>query len=420
MRSDNTGGMLSPYRVLDLSDEKGFLCGKLLSDLGADVIKIEKPGGDLARRIGPFYHDIPDPEKSLYWFAYNTNKRSITLNIETADGRELFKRLVKTADFVVESFMPGYMDKLGLGYQTLSEINPGIIMVSITPFGQTGPYKDYKASDIVCWALSGALYVSGEPDRPPVRTSHVPQSSLHGSVEGAAGAMMALYYREITGEGQHVDISIQECMERLITSAYMAWSVNKRVVHRVGGFRSLPPLHAKLRTYWPCKDGIVQLFLFGGEWGGRTNRALVEWMESEGKANDFLKGIDWDGLELGEMTQDEVDEIEAGIADFFMTHTKAELYQGGLKRRLIIAPVATAKGMLEDIQLKARDYWIELEHYELGTSITYPGVFFRGSGPSHRIQHRAPLIGEHNSEIYAEELGLSKERLVALVQGGVI
>jgi len=117
--------LLSCYRALDLTDEKGFLCGRILGDFGVDVVKIEPPGGDPSRNIGPFYHDIPDPEKSLYWFAYNANKRGITLNIETADGRDIFKRLVKTADFVIESFPPGYMDSIGLGYETLSHINPG-------------------------------------------------------------------------------------------------------------------------------------------------------------------------------------------------------------------------------------------------------------------------------------------------------
>ena len=136
--------MLSPYRVLDLTDEKGLLCGKILGDLGADVIKIERPGGDPARNIGPFYHDEPDPEKSLFWFALNTSKRGITLDIEKADGKEIFKKLVKSADFVIESFAPGYLDKLGLGYSELERLNPGIIMVSITPFGQTGPMRTIR------------------------------------------------------------------------------------------------------------------------------------------------------------------------------------------------------------------------------------------------------------------------------------
>jgi len=163
--------LLGSYRVLDLSDEKGMFCGKFLGDFGADVIKIEPPGGSPARNIGPFYHDIPDPEKSLFWFAYNSSKRGITLNIETSDGQEIFKRLVKTADFIVETFTPGYMESLGLGYDTMNRINPRIIVCSITPFGQTGPYKDYKSSDLIALATGGLLYICGDPERPPVRTN---------------------------------------------------------------------------------------------------------------------------------------------------------------------------------------------------------------------------------------------------------
>ena len=156
---ENRVALLAPYRALDITDEKGLMCGKILADMGADVIKVEKPGGDLARRIGPFYHDDPNPEKSLYWFAYNTNKRGITLDIETSDGQDIFKQLVKTADFVIESFDPGYMSSLGLGYADLEKINPRIIMVSITPFGQSGPYVEqgYKVNDMIVWALGGHM-----------------------------------------------------------------------------------------------------------------------------------------------------------------------------------------------------------------------------------------------------------------------
>ena len=163
--------MLGPYRVLDLTDEKGLLCGKIPGDLGADVIKVERPGGDPARNTGPFYHNEADPEKSLFWFAYNTSKRGITLDIETTDGQDIFKKLVKTADFVIESCPPGYMDRLGLSYSALERVNPGIIMVSITPFGQTGSYRDYKAPDIVAWAMGGIMYINGNADSPPVRVS---------------------------------------------------------------------------------------------------------------------------------------------------------------------------------------------------------------------------------------------------------
>ena len=196
--------MLSCYRVLDLTDEKGFLCGKSLGDFGADVIKIEKPGGDPGRSIGPFYHDSPEPEKSLYWFAFNANKRGITLDIETADGREIFKRLVRTADVVIESFKPGYLDGLGLGYQVLSSINPAVILTSISGFGQKGPYRDFNDRDLAVWALSGYMYITGEPDRPPLAPSY-PHAHLVGAMNGAVGTMVALCQRRLTGHGQQVD-----------------------------------------------------------------------------------------------------------------------------------------------------------------------------------------------------------------------
>ena len=159
--------MLKGCRALDLTDEKGFLCGKILADLGTDVIKIEKPGGDKSREIGPFWHDVSDPEKSLCWLAYNSNKRGITLNMTVDDGQKLFKSLVKNSDFVLESFHPGYLDSLDLGFPTLRKINPGIILVSITPFGQSGPYKDYAASDLIAMAIplphKGAIIPAASP-----------------------------------------------------------------------------------------------------------------------------------------------------------------------------------------------------------------------------------------------------------------
>ena len=204
---------LSGYRALDLADERGCFCGKILGDFGVDVIKIERPGGDLARNIGPFYHNIPHPEKSLYWFAFNTSKRGITLDIETSTGGEIFLRLVKGAYFVIESYRPRHMQGLGLGYEVLSQINPRIIMTSITPFGQTGPYRDYQATDLILMALSGLMFTTGDPDRPPLRIS-VPQAYLHGGVNAAVGTLIAHYYRELTGEGQLVDVSIEQSPQK--------------------------------------------------------------------------------------------------------------------------------------------------------------------------------------------------------------
>ena len=187
--------LLGDIRVLDLADEKGVYCTKLLADLGADTIRIEEPGGDPMRRIGPFFHDEPDHEKSLYWFQFNTSKRGITLNLETADGREILKRLVKTADVVVETFPPGYLDEMGLGYSVLSELNPGVVLTSITPFGQSGPYRDFQSSDLIAQAMGGLMYLAGFPEDAPHKL-HGSQAYHSASVQAAVGTMMALYARE--------------------------------------------------------------------------------------------------------------------------------------------------------------------------------------------------------------------------------
>jgi len=175
-----TRGLLSAYRVLDLTDEKGLFCAKVLADLGADVIKIEPPGGCTARRIGPFHKDIPHPEKSLFWSAYNVNKRGITLNLECEDGREIFRKLVATADVVIESFPPVYMKDLGLGYDNLCQIKSDIVFTSITPFGQDGPYCNFQVSDLTCWSMGGFAYITGDADRPPVQIGF-PQAYLNGA-----------------------------------------------------------------------------------------------------------------------------------------------------------------------------------------------------------------------------------------------
>ena len=411
--------MLSGFRALDLTDEKGFLCGKILGDLGTDVIKVERPGGDLARNVGPFYHDIPSPEKSLYWFAFNNNKRGITLNIETVDGKEIFKKLVKSADFVIESFPPGYMDRLGLDYLVLSEINPRVIVTSITPFGQTGPYKDYKAADIVLLGMGGLQAFSGDPDRPPVRISF-PQAYLHAGAEAAQGTMVAHYYRETTGEGQHVDVSAEESMVWCLSSFRPWWEFQKTNPRREGPFRGDMFTGVVIRMIWPCQDGHVMFSVLGGQIGARRNRALVDWMDSEGLASDFLKKMDWEALDLRTVTSEVMDSIMNPIADFFMAHTKAELYAGSRKRGIMLYPVSNVKDAVEDPQLTARGFWEEVEHPELGATITYPGAFIKLTQTPCRIRRRAPLIGEHNVEIYKKELGLSREELVLLKQGGVI
>ena len=412
--TEKTDGMLSPYRVLDLSDEKGLFCGKLMGDMGADVIKIERAGGDSARHIGPFYHDEVDPEKSLYWFAMNTSKRGITLDIEKPGGLDIFKRLVKTADFVVETFPPGYMDKLGLGYSDLEKLNIGIIMVSITPFGQAGPYQDFKGPDMVMWAMGAGPFMRSfdSVDRPPFRVSHHPQSYFHAGTEAVVGALTALYYRGTTGEGQHVDVSIQDCMNWHPTGD---WDLNKRVAKRA---QSLIPV--RVTHIWPCKDGYVMWRYTGGPMAKRHSIPLVDWITEEGMADDWLKNFDWANFSHYKTTQEIIDHMEEQTAKFFMTHTKAELMAGAIKYRIMLYPISSAVDLLESPQLTARGFWTEVEHPELGDRITYPAKWANNSETPPAISRRAPLIGEHNQEIYQKELGISEAQVQELMQAGII
>lgn len=414
---EKTQGMLSPYRVLDLTDEKGLLAGKLLGDLGADVVKIEKPGGDPSRSLGPFYHDEADPEKSLHWFAFNTSKRGITLNIETAAGQEIFRRLAKRSDFVIESFPPGYMNGLGLGYSDVAKLNAGIIMVSITSFGQTGPYRDYKAPDIVAWAMGGhmsQMLLTGGSERPPVRIGHHSQAYLLAAAQGAVGALMALYYRGMTGEGQHVDVSIRDS-----AAGVTSIGVNGLAMMKALRQQSQPNSDLRLPWLWPCKDGYVLFVYFGGVKAERWSMPLVRWMESEGVTSDFLKEFDWETVNFRALTQETKNGIEEPTRGFLMARTKAELLEGAIRHRVMLYPVSTTKEILESAQLAARGYWTAVEHPELGDTITYPGVPIHSSEASSRISRRAPLIGEHNQEVY-EELGMSRDEILTLKQAKVI
>ncbi len=408
-----TDDLLSPYRVLDLTDEKGQLGGKLLGDLGADVIKIEKPGGDPSRNLGPFYHDEEDPEKSLYWFALNTSKRSITLDIEKPEGQELFKRLVKSADFVLESFPPGYMDGIGLGYSDLEKVKPDIIMTAITPFGQTGPYRDFKAPDIVIWAMGGRMFGIGDADRPPLRMSHHSQSYIQAALDSALSSVMALYYRHMTGEGQFIDISVRAA---LVQSGETGWDLRQRFMAR-GGMRN--PGVEITRT-WPCKDGLVTWVYMPGQFRAATNIAFVNWLDSEGMATDFLKEFDWEEFDYAEVTQEIMDKLEEPTGKFFMSHTKLELLEGAVQHRILFYPQFDTTDVLESVQLHAREYWVNIDHPELDATLTYPGPFAKLSGTPIKITRRAPLIGEHNQEIYEEELSIPGEEISKLKQAGII
>ena len=413
---DKNEGPLSGYRVLDMTDERGMLCGQILSELGADVIKIEPPCGDKARTIGPFYHDEVDPEKSLYWFGINAGKRGITLNIETSDGREILKKLVKTADFLIESYPPGYLDKLGLGYDKMSQLNSSLVMTSITPFGQTGPWAGYEADDIVLMATGGMIYICGDTDRPPTTIS-VEQAYLLGGLHAAAGTLMANAYRGLSGVGQYVDVSTHESI---------AWHVS--IEHAFWEFQRLAPAllgQKRIRTdnptlvIYPCKDGQVAFWLIYGKYG-HMFKALADWMDEEGLAGPLKEVEDWSELDATKMSVEKQQEWQDAFTNFFLRHTKRELFEEALKRGFILCPSNTVKDLFEFEQFESREFFINVEHPELNDVIKYPRAPYRLSETSCHIRRRAPFLGEHNREVYGEELGYDNKRLRLLRETGVI
>lgn len=400
---------LPPYRVLDLADEKGVFGTKLLADLGADVVKIEPPWGDKVRAKGPFFRDEVHPEKSLYFLFYNTNKRSITLNLELQDGREIFKRLVKTADVVVETFPVGYLDSIGLGYETLAEINPRLVMASITPFGQTGPWRNYKSSDLIAMATSGYMQVTGDPEEPPVRLGDE-QSHFAPAQYAAVAIMAALYYRDtVSGRGQYIDVSVQEALITYYMDQHPAlcWMLRKENVVRVGTSSALViPLGA-----FPCKDRWISAGVATPkEWD-----TLAQWMY-EVTGNEEILNPQYKGGVQERFPHKDI--ITALFLDFTSRLTMNELFHEGQKRDIIFLPVNEVGDILTDPQLEATDFWVELDHPVVG-KLKYPlGIFYGEDIPVCR--RAAPLLGQDNEAIYCGELGFSREELAILRSGGII
>ncbi|MFC1909797.1 CaiB/BaiF CoA transferase family protein [Chloroflexota bacterium] len=420
MYRNTNSPIISPYRILDLTEGGCMIGGRILADLGADVIKIEPPAGSLSR-IAPFYHDKPDPEKSLYWFAYNLNKRGITLDISRNEGREIFKKLASTADVVIESFEHGVMQQYGLGYEDLVKTQPDIILTSIAFFGQSGPKAKFKGSDLTTWASGGFLFICGEPDRAPTWIGF-PQASLHAGSEAATGTMTALWHRLNTGEGQQVGVSMQECVVACTFNTPEMWDLNRVEFKRFSQGMNIGTGGVRTTHVYQCKDGYVLMVMQGGvEPFVSSLRALITWMAEDGMAEDWLKEMDWAAdYDASKLTQEKVDRVEAAVARFLLTRTKQDLYDNGaLKRRILLAPMGTAKDLCENEQLKARDFWMQVEHPELGDTLQYPGSFVKVDGKGMTTGYRAPLLGEHNAEIY-REIGLSADGLDSLKQSGVV
>jgi len=395
---------LQSLRVLDLADEKGMFCAKLLADMGADVIKVEPPGGDPARNIGPFLRDEPHPERSLYFWYNNTSKRGITLNLESNDGQEIFRRLIGTTDTLVETFPPGYLKKLTLDYATLKELNPRLIMTSITNFGQTGPYRDYESSDLVASALGGQMYVCGDSDTPPLKP-YGGQAYLVASLFGAIGILLALHYRHFSGQGQHVDISMQECIAAAIEPVNVRYLYDQVVVGRQGSLQ----WNNAFRLF-PCREGYILLSIFQ-QWD-----TLVEWLDSEGMAAD-LKDEKW---RHPEVQLKEMEHIIQVLEQWTRRHTRAELVEQGQLMHFPWAAVNSIGELWDNPQLLERGFFVEVAHPEQGTSFSYPGAPYKFSRSPWQILRRAPLVGEHNQQIFGEELGFSRADIAELASRGVI
>lgn len=412
--------MLSPYRALDLTDEKGLLCGKILADLGADVIQVEKPEGNPARKLPPFFEDVAGPERSLYWLAFSAGKRSVTLNWDTGAGKDLFKRLARTADFIIESFPPGGLERTGLDYEELTKANPRLIVASITPFGQTGPFKDYKAGDLVASAMGGMVCCTGETDRAPVRIS-ADLAYCQAGVHAVIGLLIALSHRAATGQGQWVNVSMQASTVRTLHTQLPYWEYSNRIVRRSGirRFRG----GVSTQEIWPCKGGFVSWMFFGGAVGTQQMRIMVEWMEGKGMAGSLSTEVqNWAALDLTKVNPEKIKSWEKVIGDFFLAHTKEELYQEALEKRIPLTPLNDMSEVVEDEQLAARGFWADVDHPELRTHLRTPGFLFQTTEEKclPKVRRRAPFIGEHNPEIYIGELGLRESELNVLRKEGIV
>jgi len=400
---------LSDVRVLDLTWHiAGPYCTKLLADYGADVIKVERPGeGDLSRSMGPFFKDDPHPEKSGLFLFCNTNKKSITLNLKSARGKKVIEELVSEVDVVVESFRPGVLERLGLGYHALERINPGLVMTSVSNFGETGPYRDFKASDLILYGMGGAMNPCGLPDREPTKKALTAVLFSCGST-AALATMLALYASKIQGLGQHVDFSLFEAqagsidrrMSNLVAYAYNQEITPKEDPRERYGF----PLGVQ-----PCADGHWEVTGIGTLWP-----SVGKMMGMPDLVNDPRFNTPVAQLKPGHR-----EEFYAVFIPWCFEHTKRECVEMGQKAGVLCGPLANMEEVLNDPHFRDRKFWAEIEHPFTG-KLTYPGRPIYAEDMPWVIRRPAPLLGEHNEEVYCERLGYSRQDLVKLREAGIV
>jgi crotonobetainyl-CoA:carnitine CoA-transferase CaiB-like acyl-CoA transferase len=398
-------GALAPYRVLDLTGALGPLAGKMLADLGADVVRVEPPEGSALRRLPPFADGVAAPEGSLAWWAYAAGTRSVALDLASTDGRAQFLSLVRAADFLLESLPPGTLERWGLGWPALHRENRRLIVASISPFGQAGPHRDWRGPELVTQAMGGMVYAVGDPDRPPVRVGGS-QASCQAAGQAVLGALVAHFEREQTGEGRWVDVSAQHAVVNSLLSATALPALHGFTPTREGsavrtsGFRR--------RILFRAKDGFVALTVGGGVLSGAMMTALVKWMAEEGQAPDFMRERDWvkwDNaylLAAGARGQEDIDRVSEAVAAFAAARTKGQLYEAALERGLLIAPVADMADLVEDRQLAARGFFAPVAEPRARRTVRMPGAWARLSLTPLRAPAPAPRMGEHTAEVLSE------------------
>ena len=412
-------GPLAGLRILELADEKGQFCGKLLGDLGADVVKIEPPGGEPCRHIGPFLDDIPHPERSLSFWYYNTSKRGITLDLDTADGRRFFRRLAATSDVILETFRPGFLASLGLDYESLRTQNPRLILCALTPFGQTGPWRDYASSDLLHMAAGGEMASSGydeadAPNAPPVAPGG--GNAWHMGCHFAYMAIMAaLVYRTVTGQGQYIDASIHEACALTTEAAIANYIYRGEVVRRQTGRHHAAGPTA--RTQFRAKDGTYVCALVAGRLNPKYVTELADLLDSYGMAGDLKDPKYQDAAVIAANASHIIDDL---VASFIASLPAEEVYHAAQERGFTWGAVRAPEALRDDAHLHDRGFWKQVEHPELARSFVYPGEAAIYNGAPWRISRRAPLIGEHNTEIFCNELGLSRSELSVLAESRVI
>jgi CoA:oxalate CoA-transferase len=393
-------GPLKGVKILEFCTTiSGAYCTKLMADLGAEVIKIEAPGiGDAARRKPPFPDDKPDPEKSGLFIYINTSKYGITLDPSKPEGKKIFHDLVKDVDILIEDHQPGEMEKMGLGYDDLKKINPKLIMTAITPFGQTGPYKNYKAYQLNISQMSGQGYllpmISPNLTRPPVKVGGNSGNFDPGLVASIA-VMAALFWRGKSGKGQYIGMSKMEAlmsMQRVESVTFPNGGVN---MSRIGMAQRMTA-----DGVLPCKDGyVVVVTPEEHQWKGFLKlMGDPPWSKEEWCQNRFDR-------------MNHVDEMKGSILDWMAKHPKEEIFRSGQALSVPVAPMNTAKDVVESPQFNAREFFVETEHPKLGKIDKFPSSPYRFSKTPWKIHHPAPLLGEHNEEIYCQRLGYEKEDL---------